>query len=126
RQARRYHRRLAKATTPKPTSMAPDRRLIHRNRCGVTRARTRATPLLRSTHHRADPTRTPRTSTTAAPEARPIVPTPKPAKIAAKERIVGGLASVSATAEMYARSGVDPAAVAARSAGGAAMVLTPR
>src|SRR5207244_11595823 len=85
-----------------------------------------ATPLLRSTHHRADPTRTPRTSTTAAPEALPVVPTPKPAKIAAKERIVGGLARVRATAEMYARSGGGTAVAAARCAGGGAVGLASR
>src|SRR3954465_11499840 len=81
-----YHLRLANARTPNATSIAPDRRLIHRNTRGLTLARTAATPLLRSTHHRADPTRTPRTSRMVAGDALPVVPTPKLAKIAAKER----------------------------------------
>ena len=93
--------KLRRAATPKPKIIVPEPRFAHRSVPRPSLERNRLTPLLKSSHHRADPKNTPKTSTVA--RTYPALSTkPSPAKIAANERNVKGLVIVSKNVEEYA------------------------
>src|SRR6266487_1009979 len=93
---------ISKESTPKRVIMAPEILLIHRSHCGVIFFRSRLIPLVRIIHHKVEPENTPSTTVVAEKKLLLAPPTPIPAKIAAKERIVSGLVSVSKNVEAYA------------------------
>jgi hypothetical protein len=78
----------------------PEILLTHRNPRTESLVRKRLVAPLSTTHHAAEPRNTPRTSNIAEralPLASPA--TPRPANIAAKERIVVGFVSVRKNVE---------------------------
>jgi hypothetical protein len=77
----------------------PDILFAHRNLSGVNFFSKKLTPPLRIHHHRADPMKTPKTSIPAEEYSLFTLPTPKPAKIAAKDRIVIGFVRVRKNAD---------------------------
>ena len=79
----------------------PEARFAQRSVPRPILERKRLTPPLNSNHHRADPENTPKTNT-AARTYPALSIKPSPAKIAANERIVKGLVSVSKNVEEYA------------------------
>jgi hypothetical protein len=74
-------------------------RFTHRNRPGVSDRRKNPTAPLRISHHRAEPRKTPPTIITADQRSPAVVPSPNPAKTAAKETIVIGFVSVRASVD---------------------------
>src|SRR5262245_45068783 len=116
---------LASASSPKRKITAPEMRFTQTSAAGRKRERSNVTPLLNDSHHSADPTKTPRTSTPAA-SVEPLLATPNPAKIAAKERIVVGFVKVSRNVELYAPARLFAVAFAATVAGLAKNVRAPR
>src|SRR5262249_4688314 len=108
---------------------APETRLIQVRRGAVSRLRSNPVPLVRISHQRAEPAKTPTTSAAAEVDARSPLATPNPAKIATNDRIVVGLVSVNPKGDQNARSpsvggrGVSPVA---SSSGRDRTVLTPR
>src|SRR5688500_17934156 len=91
--------RLRSESTPSPASRAPESRFTQRSRAGVSARRKNPTVPLSKSHHSADPKKTPPTMRMADPRSPAVVPSPRLAKTAAKERIVVGLVSVSASVE---------------------------
>jgi hypothetical protein len=72
--------------------------LTHRRAPAGSFARNRLVAPLNTNHHNVEPRNTPGTSSNAV-ELPSALPAPRLAKIAAKERIVDGFASVSASVE---------------------------
>lgn len=87
------------ARTPKPAMIIPDPRLTQTRSLAVSLTRSKLTALLKMSHQSAEPQKTPATSTTAETVSPGVLPRPTPAKMAAKERIVVGLVSVSRSVE---------------------------
>ena len=81
------------------------------------------TIVLKHSHHSREPVKTPKTNKNADDTFSPDAPAPRPAKTAAKDRIVIGLVSVSSKVEVYAPASPLLFAVAAVLAGGAMAVL---
>src|SRR5947209_6765574 len=125
-----YFLKLNNASRPNRIMMLPEALLIHRNHCGVNLARSQLIPPVKIHHQSAEPRNTPHTTSNAVSGLFACPPTPMPAKMAANERIVNGLVSVSKKVEMYAPTKVVMVAtfssVAARSAGLESRVFTPR
>ena len=109
--------RLRSESTPSPASSAPESRFTQRSRAGVSARRKNPTVPLSRSHQSADPRKTPQTMRTADPRSPAVVPRPRPAKTAAKERIVVGLVSVSASVEPNAAANPRAAPGFAASAG---------
>src|SRR3712207_2062157 len=63
-----HRARLSRTSRPKPTMTRPEARLTQRRPPGVNQQRNRLTQPLRMSHHRAEPTKTPRTSVAAEPK----------------------------------------------------------
>ena len=93
---------VSRARIPKSIIVVPEIRLIQRSHCGVILLRNRLIPLVRMIHQRVEPANTPITTAVAKKMLLVVLPTPIPAKIAVKERIVRGLVSVSKKVEVYA------------------------
>jgi len=91
---RSHHLRLRKAIRPNPPIIMPEILFTQRNLWGVNLVRNRLTPLLKINHHRAEPISTPKTNTAAEAQPPLAPPTPNPANIATKERIVMGFVIV--------------------------------
>jgi len=87
--------KLNNAATPNAVTITPDTRFTHRNAVVLNRLRNKFVPPLSSSHHAAEPKNTPTTMATAVNLPRSASANPKPAKIAAKDRIVSGLVRVS-------------------------------
>jgi hypothetical protein len=78
--------------------MVPETLLTHRKPPAESFGRKRPVPPLNTSHQAAEPRKTPRTSSAA--ERASLAPvTPRPANIAAKERIVVGFVSVRKNVE---------------------------
>ncbi len=77
----------------------PETLLTHRKPLAESLARRRLAAPLSTNHHAAEPRNTPTTSTIARRASPPASPAPRPAKIAAKERIVVGFVSVRRNVE---------------------------
>src|SRR5262249_15219161 len=103
---------LAIASRPKRKITAPEIRFTQTSAAGRKRERSNVTPPLNSSHHSADPRKTPATST-AADRVDPLLATPNPAKIAAKERMVVGFVRVSRNVVEYAPARLFAVAFAA-------------
>src|SRR5262245_27959466 len=116
---------LASASRPKRKITAPEMRFTQTSAAGRKRARRSVTTPHNSSHHKADPRKTPTTSTPAE-SVDPLLATPNPAKIAAKERIVVGFVSVSKNVEVYAPARLFAVAFAATVTGLAKNVRAPR
>ena len=82
--------------------MPPEILLIQRSHCEFIFFRSRLMTLVRIIHHRVEPENTPSTTAVAEKKLLLELPTPIPAKMAAKERIVRGLVSVNKNVEAYA------------------------
>jgi hypothetical protein len=93
---------VSRASIPKSVIIIPEIRLIHRSHCGVIFFLNTLIPLVRIIHQRVEPENTPSTTAVAERTLLLALPTPIPAKMAAKERIVSGLVSVSKKVEAYA------------------------
>ncbi len=92
----------SKATVPKSVIIAPEILFINRSHWEFIFFRSRLMPLVRIIHHKVEPEKTPSTTTVAEKKLLLALPTPIPAKMAAKERIVRGLVSVNNNVEAYA------------------------
>src|SRR5436305_5185693 len=92
----------SKATIPKNVIMTPEILFIHRSHCEFIFFRSRLMPLVRMIHHNVEPENTPSTTAVAERKFLLVLPTPIPAKMAAKERIVRGLVSVNKKVVAYA------------------------
>ena len=97
------------AYTPKNKIIPPDNRLTHKSHRAVKRPRNILIPPLKSSHQSAEPRKTPPTITilsmlvTLTPlPGLSFVLIPRPAKMAANERMVCGLVSVSSNVDVYA------------------------
>jgi hypothetical protein len=90
------------AAIPNPRMINPEMRFIQRRTMRLIRFRSRLVTPLRSTHQHADPKKTPRTVTAAVEKPPPTFTRPKPANMAAKDKIVSGLVRVSKNVEPYA------------------------
>jgi hypothetical protein len=86
------------AANPNARIAAPETAFTALMARGPTLSRNKPTPVLKSNHHNAEPANTPPTKRTTE-EASAFAPTPTPAKIAPKERIVVGLVSVRKNVE---------------------------
>jgi hypothetical protein len=89
---------LASAKIPKPTNTAPDTLLTILNDPRFNLGPRSETPPLSTSHQRAEPRITPATIH-AADARQPVLASPRPAKTAAKERIVIGFVIVKKTVE---------------------------
>ena len=92
----------SKAPIPKSVIMPPEILLIQRSHCESIFFRSKLIMLVNIIHHSAEPEKTPRTTMVADRKLSLVLPTPIPAKIAAKERIVRGFVSVSKNVDAYA------------------------
>src|SRR5262249_50280731 len=109
-----------------PRSSTPAKRLTHRKWGSRSLAPRRETPVLKMSHHAAEPKKTPLTSTGVYRALGFGVPA-MAENIAAKEAIVIGLVSVKARVDAQARqASAVRAAVASRVAGLARNVRMPR
>src|SRR5262245_48630211 len=116
---------LASENRPKRRITTPEIRFTQTSAAGRKRERSSVTLPLSSSHHNADPRKTPATSTVAA-SVDPLLATPNPAKIAAKERMVVGFVRVSKNVEVYAPARLFAVAFAATVTGLAKNVRAPR
>src|SRR6266540_5647698 len=105
---------------PNARRTVPEIRLTQARAWLVTRARSQATTLVRISHQRAEPTKTPAVSMAAWALPRPT--RPAAAKIPAKDRIVIGLVIVGAKMDTKAATRPGRASAIAASAGWARMV----
>src|SRR5439155_5564457 len=118
--------RLSSASSPKTVITLPDILLIHRSHREVNFPRNRLIPPASRSHQSAEPRNTPQTTSVAERAVFLPPPTPSPAKMAANERMVCGLVSVSSKVETYTPKKLFPSALAACSAGLVKTVLRPR
>ena len=91
-----------RGTIPKIVIIAPETRLIHKSHRVFNLFLNRLMTLVRIIHQRFEPENTPSTTTVAETKFLLVLPTPIPAKMAAKERMVSGLVSVKKNVEVYA------------------------
>ena len=94
--------RERRAIIPNMVIMKPEILFIQRSHCAFILCRSRLMHVVRIIHHSVEPVKTPSTTPAAERKLLLALPTPIPAKMAAKERIVSGLVSVSRNVEAYA------------------------
>src|SRR5579884_1165817 len=86
--------RLSRASNPKIAITPPEILLIQNSQAGVNLRRRRLRLPVRKHHQSVEPEKTPRTTSAAERKLWVVAPTPRPAKTAAKERIVSGFVRV--------------------------------
>ena len=100
-----HHLRLnreIRAAIPKIVIIVPETRLIHKSHWAFNFFLKRLMALVSIIHQRVEPENTPRTTAVAEIKFLLALPTPMPAKMAAKERMVSGLVSVKKNVEVKA------------------------
>lgn len=90
------------AITPNPRMIDPEMRLIQRKPEMLIRFRSRPVTPLRMVHQHEDPMKTPKTVIAAVEYPAPAFTRPKPANIAANDKMVSGLVRVRIKVEPYA------------------------